>query len=60
MFSIFIIFYFRQFVLMQLLHEMSGFIVPDSKTIKQPQIMRSEYPGVILGNDEVNENINEM
>lgn len=60
MFSIFIIFYFLQFVLLQLIHEMSGFIVPDSESIKSPQTIRSEYPGVILGNDDINEDINEI
>lgn len=39
---------------------MSGFIVSDSESIKSPQTMRSEYPGVILGNDDVSEDINEM
>lgn len=30
---------------------MIGFIVLDSKTIKSPQTMRTEYPDVILGID---------
>lgn len=31
---------------------MIGFIVPDSKTIQSPQIMRSQYPDVVLRNDD--------